>query len=135
MPSDHEALAALSSLDPTLDVFLERMLRAYSPTGAIQPVLDYLLGALPHWGIQPKIDGVGNLVATIGDGPVQVAMVGHVDTVPGEVPVHREQDKIFGRGAVDAKGPFASFCASAAAAVAVEPNLQVHLIGCKDEEG
>ena len=135
MAPTEQALQALSTLQPSLDVLLEGMLTAYSPTGEIGPVVEQLRAALPSWSIHPSTDDIGNLVATVGQGPVQVALVGHIDTVRGQVPVRRDGDRLFGRGAVDAKGPFAAFCAAAVAAVSVEPQLQVHLIGCKDEEG
>ena len=125
----------LSKLALPVDRLLEGMLRAYSPTGAIGPVVDHLWQALPQLGLQPSLDKAGNLVADIGTGPVRVALVGHVDTVPGVVPVRREGQLLFGRGAVDAKGPFAAFCAAASLAAAAEPSLSLKVIGCKDEEG
>jgi acetylornithine deacetylase/succinyl-diaminopimelate desuccinylase-like protein len=49
-----------------------------------------------------------NIIGRIkGRGP-NVQIVTHLDTVPGHVPVKITADKIFGRGAVDVKGPMAS---------------------------
>jgi LysW-gamma-L-lysine carboxypeptidase len=60
--------------------------------------------------------------------------LGHIDTVPGEVPVRREGDLLFGRGAVDAKGPLACFTAAAALAGA-RPGWRLTVIGAVGEEG
>ena len=43
-----------------------------------------------------------------------VVLLGHMDTVRGYIPVKLEDGVLFGRGAVDAKGPLAAFlCATA----------------------
>lgn len=59
------------------------------------------------------IDAAGNAVGIIGDGPKQIVMLGHMDTVGGEVPVRYEEGKLYGRGSVDAKGPLCTFILAA----------------------
>ena len=49
--------------------------------------------------------------------PETIALVGHIDTVPGVIEVRRDGDLLHGRGAVDAKGPLAA----AIAAVSRQP--------------
>jgi len=85
-------------------------------------------------------DEVGNAVGIIGDGPQQVILLGHIDTVPGEIPVRvtpaSDQGKgeiLHGRGSVDAKGPLAAFV-DAASAVGPVPGWQFVVIGAIDEE-
>src|SRR5207245_825261 len=60
--------------------------------------------------------------------------LGHMDTVPGFIPVRREGNRLFGRGAVDAKGPLAA----AITAVARQPAgaaCRFTVIGAVEEEG
>ena len=56
----------------------------------------------------------GNPVGELGDGPRHIVLLGHIDTVPGEIAVRREGDLLYGRGSVDAKGPMAAFVMAAA---------------------
>ena len=51
-----------------------------------------------------------------GNGPTKIVLLGHIDTVPGEIPVRVEDGVLHGRGSVDAKGPLATFVAAAAEA-------------------
>ena len=59
-------------------------------------------------GFRASVDDAGNAVGEIGDGPMHVVLLGHIDTVAGEIPVRVEDDDLIGRGAVDAKGPLAA---------------------------
>ncbi|MEE8467187.1 MAG: M20/M25/M40 family metallo-hydrolase, partial [Planctomycetota bacterium] len=76
---------------------------------------------------------VGNAVGEIGDGPCHVALVGHIDTVPGTIPVRVEDGVLHGRGAVDAKGPLVAFVVAAARA-ASSGLLRLSVVGCVEEE-
>jgi LysW-gamma-L-lysine carboxypeptidase len=58
-------------------------------------------------------------------------LLGHIDTVPGEIPVRIEGDELVGRGAVDAKGPLAAFVAAATRTV---PGVRVTVVGAVEEE-
>jgi LysW-gamma-L-lysine carboxypeptidase len=60
-----------------------------------------------------------------------VVLLGHIDTVPGEIPVRVEDGELIGRGAVDAKGPLAAFVAAATAPV---PGVRVTVVGAVEEE-
>lgn len=94
---------------------LESMLKIYSPSGREEEVSSFLEAELRRLGFKAWRDEVGNVLgeASFGDGP-KVLLCGHVDTVPGELPVKLEGGRLYGRGAVDAKGPLASMVASAA---------------------
>jgi LysW-gamma-L-lysine carboxypeptidase len=60
-------------------------------------------------------------------------LLGHIDTHPGVVEVRREEDLLYGRGAVDAKGPLCAF-ASAAARAGARGGWKLIVIGAVEEE-
>jgi LysW-gamma-L-lysine carboxypeptidase len=64
-----------------------------------------------------------------------VVLLGHIDTVPGEIPVTRDGDRLNGRGAVDAKGPLACFASAAARVRDRLAGRRVVVIGAVGEEG
>ena len=65
--------------------------------------------------------------------PRPLVLLGHIDTVPGEIKPRLEGDKLFGRGTVDAKGSLAAFT-DAAASVGARSGWKVVVIGAVDEE-
>ncbi|MDQ6857466.1 MAG: [LysW]-lysine hydrolase [Chloroflexota bacterium] len=91
----------------------------------------WLVDRMRERGFRASIDAAGNAVGEIGDGPVHVALLGHIDTVPGDIPVRVEDGELVGRGAVDAKGPLAAFVAAATQPVA---GLRVTVVGAVEEE-
>lgn len=97
---------ALQELDGV--ALLEDMLRIDSPSGAERDLAEHLAQLLDAVGFGVHIDGAGNLHAAWGSGTETVALVGHMDTAPGRVPVRRDGRLLYGRGAVDAKGPLAA---------------------------
>lgn len=88
---------------------LEDLVRIPSPSGEEAKACERLAEAAGELGYDVRRDDVGNVLATAGDGPVRVLLAGHVDTVPGQIPVRVEDGVLHGRGAVDAKGPLAAF--------------------------
>ena len=89
------------------------------------------------------VDEAGNAVGEVGtvDAARVVVLLGHIDTVPGDIPVRIEAtghgDVLFGRGSVDAKGPLAAFVAAAARlgpARARQLGLRVVVVGAVEEE-
>jgi LysW-gamma-L-lysine carboxypeptidase len=60
-------------------------------------------------------------------------LLGHIDTVPGEIKVEQCDGQLYGRGAVDAKGPLASFV-DAVANVGRKEGRQFVVVGAVDEE-
>lgn len=112
--------------------FLEDLVRIPSPTGDETKALDRFAEEARDLGFERSRDGVGNVLSTAGDGPVEVLLAGHVDTVPGRIPVRVEEGVLHGRGAVDAKGPLASFLH---AAVDPPPELTVTVAALVGEEG
>lgn len=84
-------------------------------------------------GLAASVDGAGNFVASAGNGDRDIVLLGHIDTVPGGIPVRVEAGVIHGRGAVDAKGPLAAFLV-AASRVAIAAGTRVVVIGAVEEE-
>ena len=85
------------------------------------------------------MDDAGNAVGELGqpDAPRTMVLLGHIDTVPGTIPVRIERDLLYGRGSVDAKGPLAAFVAGAArfgSTAAKAANVRVVVVGAVEEE-
>ena len=113
---------------------LEGLLHRYSPTFQEAEAVNYLVAQMSTAGFEACVDEVGNAVGIIGDGPREVMMLGHIDTVPGFIEVRREDDRLYGRGAVDAKGPLACF-ASATARAGARAGYRFVVVGAVGEEG
>lgn len=89
------------------------------------------------------VDAAGNAVGEIGaaDSARTLVLLGHIDTVPGNIPVRIEDTAegavLYGRGSVDAKGPLATFAAAGArlgAGAARAAGLRVVVVGAVEEE-
>ncbi|MBX3389246.1 MAG: [LysW]-lysine hydrolase [Phycisphaeraceae bacterium] len=123
--SDEEAVALLVDLVRTPSVSTQER--------ACSELLATRMAAL---GFETEIDPSGSAVGVRGDlspSVREIVLLGHIDTVPGDVPVRREGDLFFGRGAVDAKGPLAAFTIAAARAT-LPPGVRVRVIGATEEE-
>jgi len=134
---------------------LLNLVKIYSPSGRERPAVDYLVGRMKELNFtQAFPDEAGNAVGVMGSGPRQIVLLGHIDTVPGEIPVRVEPSPLapsrstpmglpegeglgmrvlYGRGSVDAKGPLAAFVDAVAALGPVE-GWQVVVIGAVGEE-
>ena len=124
----------MSDLDPSLTPTLVGLLQHYSPSGSEGLAASWLAQRMLALGFdQAGLDEAGNVVGVLGSGPRQVLLLGHIDTVPGEIPVRLEAGRLYGRGAVDAKGPLACFVDAAAQAGPLD-GWQVVVIGAVEEE-
>ena len=106
----------------------------YSPSGQERGAVEWLVARMKALGYADAfIDEAGNAVGVMGSGPRQVVLLGHIDTVPGMIPVREEHGVLYGRGSVDAKGPLASFV-DAVAQVGAQAGWQFVVIGAVEEE-
>ncbi len=103
----------------------------------------YLVEQAQQMGLQAYIDDTGNLVASTHPAKCGVSMrpiilLGHMDTVGGVIPVGLQDGALYGRGAVDAKGPLAAFLCAAARLASLEPSgffaHPIVVIGAVEEE-
>jgi LysW-gamma-L-lysine carboxypeptidase len=120
----------MTAVPETLLGLVER----YSPSGDESKAINYLLDRMASLGFESVFqDHAGNAVGKIGPGPKQLILLGHIDTVPGQIPVRVEGETLYGRGTVDAKGPLAAFVDSVAR-VGPMAGWQFVVIGALDEE-
>lgn len=128
--NDNDAIAMLKMLVETPSV--SRFER---------PAVERLRETATRAGLIAGIDGSGSFVASSAGDPIRggtetdIVLLGHIDTVPGYVPVRQEGDLFYGRGSVDAKGPLAAFVAAAARLRDRLPaGVRVVVIGAVEEE-
>ncbi|MCA2003082.1 MAG: [LysW]-lysine hydrolase [Chloroflexi bacterium] len=106
----------------------------YSPSGRECGAAEWLVARMKSLGYDKAfIDEAGNPVGVMGTGTRQTVLLGHIDTVPGEIPVREENGVLFGRGAADAKGPLAAFV-DAVARVGAQEDWQFVVVGAVEEE-
>lgn len=60
-------------------------------------------------GINVEVDSAGNLVASKGSGRPHLVLNSHMDTVTPYIEFREDEEKIYGRGACDAKASVATF--------------------------
>lgn len=117
---------------------LTELLRIQSPSGQERRAVMHLVDWLARHGFSAHRDAAGNAIGVLEarplTGPVQeILLLGHIDTVRGFPRVWMSGGKLFGRGAVDAKGPLAAF-ATAAALVGPRPGWRIVVAGAVEEE-
>ncbi len=117
---------------------LHRMLTIPSYSGQEGALAHYLVSQAQQMGLHAYVDEAGNFVASTVEGHTSeqpLMLLGHMDTVRGNVPVRFEDGKLYGRGAVDAKGPLAAFiCATARIARSGAIQRPVIVVGAVEEE-
>lgn len=115
--------------------FLEQCVRIPSPSYNEAEVATFLVDYMQQHGLEAFCDEAGNAIGTVGDTGPLIVLLGHIDTVPGNIPVRIEQGRLYGRGSVDAKGPFAAFvCATIRALQRGTLRCRVVLVGAVEEE-
>lgn len=123
------------SREPAPDLaLLTRAAAIPSVSGDERELAEYLRDWCAAQGLDAEIDPAGNLVATKGDGPRRLLLLGHLDTVPFHWPTSWQEDgTLFGRGTVDAKGCLVNFLEVLAAAD-VPAGAQIRVVGAVEEE-
>ena len=114
----------------------------YSPSGQERGAVEWLVARMKSLGYNDAfVDKAGNAVGVMGQGSKQIVLLGHIDTVPGEIKVTLTPNPsptgrgklLYGRGSVDAKGPLACFT-DAVAKVGAKDGWQFIVIGAVEEE-
>jgi LysW-gamma-L-lysine carboxypeptidase len=122
-----------AALDPV--AVLDELLRTPSVTGSTGAAATRLVECTRAAGFDSHVDSAGNVVMRWGAGAAtsDILLLGHLDTVPGHIPVRLHEGRLYGRGSVDAKGPLAA----ALAAVAALPvqGAPITVVAACDEEG
>ncbi|MFD7659504.1 [LysW]-lysine hydrolase [Actinosynnema sp. NPDC059797] len=110
---------------------LRSMLSIPSVSGHERQLAGFLVEQMERLGMEAHVDEAGNAHGAAGprDAPT-VLLLGHIDTVPGAIPVCRVGDLLYGRGAVDAKGPMAAMIAAASRA----RHVRAVVVGAVGEE-
>ncbi|MFN2225929.1 MAG: [LysW]-lysine hydrolase [Anaerolineae bacterium] len=116
--------------------FLEALLAIPSPSGQEDAVAAYLVRQMTVRGFRAGRDEAGNVVGSVGDPEAgrEIVLLGHMDTVPGLIPLREEGGKLYGRGAVDAKGPLAAFVLAAERLAPRLEGTRLTVIGAVEEE-
>ncbi len=109
-------------------------LKVYSPStkeARLSALLQRRMSSLGFRNV--RTDAAGNAIGEIGSGRPHLLLCGHMDTVPGVIRVRQDGEKIYGRGAADAKSPMcAMICAAASQG---EKPLHVTMACVTREEG
>ncbi|HUI23170.1 MAG TPA: M20/M25/M40 family metallo-hydrolase [Nitrososphaerales archaeon] len=121
--------AAVSPLRLLLD-----SLEIYSPTTQEAKLAAFLTDRMGLLGYSKvHIDKAGNAIGEIGKGKTRLLLCGHMDTVPGKLPVSRKQGRVYGRGAADAKSPLCALLLAGAGAA--DSGVSITFAGVTQEEG
>jgi len=114
---------------------LKKALELYTPSRQEAPLANLLSEkASQELGFEHvHTDDIGNVIATKGYGRPKILLCGHMDTVPGHIPVRVSDGFMYGRGASDAKSPLIAMLL--AASMAPRAYGTVTFAGVVDEEG
>jgi len=114
---------------------LKNMLEIYSPSGAEEEISLFLADEMKSIGFERVWrNSTNNVYGEVGSGSPTVLLCGHMDTVPGRIPVRVEDKKIYGRGAVDAKSSLAAMINAAALLKLSSLRGKIIVAGVVDEE-
>ena len=123
---------------------LTRLVATPSYSRAEAAASGYLVGAMQSLGYErSEVDAVGSAVGEMGaaDAARTVVLLGHIDTVYGDIPVRVEAGAdgqvLYGRGSVDAKGSLAAFTVAVArlgSSWARRNDIRLVVVGAVEEE-
>lgn len=114
---------------------LVELVSRYSPSMHEGEAVGYLVEWMNAHGFHAHIDASGSASGIRGsiNAPNTLMLLGHIDTFPGGIPVRVENDVLYGRGSVDAKGSLCAFAEAASRAVIPE-GWRVVVVGAVEEE-
>jgi [amino group carrier protein]-lysine/ornithine hydrolase len=113
---------------------LQRMLAIPSVSYHEQELAEFLTEEMRELGFNAHVDEAGNAIGEFvhGDDGPTIMLLGHMDTVPGEVRLRTESGRMYGRGSVDAKGPLTAMVCAARRATGFTGRVIV--VGAVEEE-
>ena len=115
--------------------FLKQVVAIPSLSGEESKVAHYIVQTLNPYATETYVDDVGNVVVKFSSSSSkQIMFLGHIDTVAGHISVETKDNKLYGRGSVDAKG---SICMALVAAVNFwqkQQDINLTIIGAVEEE-
>ena len=114
---------------------LARMLEIYSPSEKEEEISTFLAEEMENLGFHTWKDDIGNVIGEIGEGKISILLCGHMDTVPGYIPVRVEENRLYGRGAVDAKAPLAAMIVASSLLAKKGLSNKLLVVGVVEEEG
>jgi LysW-gamma-L-lysine carboxypeptidase len=118
---------------------LKELVEIESHSGQERQASEFLAAQMAGLGYAAQVDEVGNAVGVRecpdGEGCItdEIVLLGHIDTVPGDIPVRFENGLLYGRGTVDAKGPLATFVV-AGAQTRLRAGTRLVVVGAVEEE-
>lgn len=144
---DMKAIYAAAERDrEAVTKFLQDIIRIKSLSCEEKKVVERIADEMRKVGFdEVRVDGLGNVIGRVGNGPRVVAMDAHIDTVDVGNPELWEidpfsavlkDDKIWGRGACDMKGAMASlvYGAKLVKDLGLAKNLTLYVTGTVMEE-
>jgi LysW-gamma-L-lysine carboxypeptidase len=114
---------------------LRHMVEISSTSGCEQKLASFLAQEMKKLGYKVTIDQVGNVLGESGLGSPRILLCGHMDTVPGELPVFLENGVLHGRGSVDAKSSLAAMIVAGKMLIDEGFKGSLIVVGCVEEEG
>ena len=126
--------------------FLQDIMRIKSLSGGERQVVERIAAEMRATGFdEVRIDGLGNVIGRVGNGPRVIAIDAHIDTVDVGNPDNWEIDPfsapekdgvVYGRGACDMKGAMASlvYGAKIVKDLALAKGLTIYITGTVMEE-
>ena len=120
----------------SLEEELYDLVSIYSPTGREGQASIWFCELLRNHGFsRVSLDAAGSAHGAIPGQGLKVTLCGHIDTVPGKLPVNVENGEVTGRGSVDAKSSLISLLHGGL--MAKERGFQgtINMIAAVGEEG
>ncbi|MBI3914544.1 MAG: [LysW]-lysine hydrolase [Chloroflexi bacterium] len=111
---------------------LAGLVKIYSPSQRERDAVNYLVAEMNALRFRAFMDEAGNAVGIVGEGAREIVLLGHIDTFHGYIEPRIEEGKLYGRGAVDAKGCLATFVS--ACARVKRDDVRLVIIGAVEEE-
>ena len=119
-----------------IDNTLIHLVKTYSPTGKEKQAISIFNSYLKKLGATNVItDRAGNGLGIFAGEGLSITLCGHIDTVPGKLPVMVKNGVLYGRGSVDAKSSLVSLLYGAIIAKEAGFKGTLTVIAATGEEG